>query len=100
MAPDMLFRTFQQYSCNYKLFSPIRARFIFPNVETVATEKISTYTALYARTGLNDDDEFVIASSHGVALSDVILAQMIYDKAKELGVGEYLPLLREGDIIR
>ena len=50
--------------------------------------------------GRLSDDEFVIASSHGVALSDVILAQMIYDRAKDLGIGEFLPLLREGDIIR
>ncbi len=50
--------------------------------------------------GRLDDDEFVIASSHGVALSDVMLAQMIYDKAQELNVGVLLPLLREGDIIR
>ena len=50
--------------------------------------------------GRLNDEEFVIASSHGVALSDVILAQMIYDKAQELQVGVLLPLLREGDIIR
>lgn len=50
--------------------------------------------------GRLNDEEFVIASSHGVALSDVILAQMIYDKAQELEVGVVLPLLREGDIIR
>ena len=50
--------------------------------------------------GRLNDDEFVIASSHGVALSDVILAQMIYDKATERGVGEFLTILRQGDIIR
>lgn len=50
--------------------------------------------------GRLNDDEFVIASSHGVALSDVMLAQMIYDKAVELNVGVILPLLREGDIIQ
>lgn len=50
--------------------------------------------------GRLNDDEFVIASSHGVALSDVMLAQMIYDKAQEMNVGVVLPLLREGDIIR
>ena len=50
--------------------------------------------------GRLNDDEFVIASSHGVALSDVILAQMIYEKALELNAGVTLPLLREGDIIR
>ena len=50
--------------------------------------------------GRLNDDEFVIASSHGVALSDVVLAQMIYDRAQENHVGVVLPLLREGDIIR
>ena len=50
--------------------------------------------------GRLNDDEFVIASSHGVAISDVMLAQMIYDNAKEDGLGVELPLLREGDIIR
>ena len=50
--------------------------------------------------GRLSDDEFVIASSHGVALSDVMLAQMIYDEAEKLDVGTMLPLLREGDIIQ
>lgn len=50
--------------------------------------------------GRLNDDEFVIASSHGVALTDVILAQMIYDKAEARDTGIKLPLLRESDIIR
>ena len=65
-------------------------------------EKIYTLGEIINGTvpGRLSDDEFVIASSHGVALSDVILAQMIYDRAKDLGIGEFLPLLREGDINR
>lgn len=50
--------------------------------------------------GRINDEEFVISSSHGVALSDIVLAQMVYDKAKKCGAGVDLPLLRKGDIIR
>lgn len=50
--------------------------------------------------GRANDEEFVIASSHGIALSDVAVAQMIYDKAVEQNVGVILPLMEEADIIR
>ncbi len=50
--------------------------------------------------GRADDDEFVIASSHGIALSDVILAQEIYDRAMAIHAGTMLPLMQEADIVR
>lgn len=50
--------------------------------------------------GRENDEEFVIASSHGIALSDIAVAQMIYDKAIEQNVGVILPLMEEVDIIR
>ena len=49
--------------------------------------------------GRANEDEFVIASSHGIALSDIAVAQMLYDKATEKNVGTVLPLMQEADII-
>lgn len=50
--------------------------------------------------GRADEDEFVITSSHGIALSDVAVGQMILEKAQAKGVGTILPLLEEAEIIR
>ena len=50
--------------------------------------------------GRADESEFVITSSHGVALSDVAVGAMILERAEAQGVGEILTLMEEGDIIR
>lgn len=50
--------------------------------------------------GRASEEEFVIASSHGIALSDVAVAQMIYEKAEQQNVGTIFPLMEEEDIIR
>jgi len=50
--------------------------------------------------GRASEEEFVITSSHGIAISDVAVAQMIYHKAIEQNIGTVLPLMEEGDIIR
>ncbi len=50
--------------------------------------------------GRGSEEEFVIASSHGIALSDVAVAQMIYEKAEQQNVGTIVPLMEEEDIIR
>jgi ornithine cyclodeaminase/alanine dehydrogenase len=50
--------------------------------------------------GRANEEEFVIASSHGIALSDIALAQVIYDKATEQKVGTVLPLMETDEIIR
>lgn len=50
--------------------------------------------------GRANEDEFVITSSHGISLSDVAVAQLIYDLAEERNVGTVLPLMEEADIIR
>jgi ornithine cyclodeaminase/alanine dehydrogenase-like protein (mu-crystallin family) len=50
--------------------------------------------------GRASEDEFVITSSHGIALSDVALGQMILEKAEKQGVGTMLTLMEEADIIR
>ena len=50
--------------------------------------------------GRADESEFVIASSHGVALSDVAVGQMVLEKARKAGVGTLLTLMEESDIIR
>ena len=44
--------------------------------------------------------EFVITSSHGIALSDVAVGKMILDKAEAQGVGTMLTLMEENDILR
>ncbi len=50
--------------------------------------------------GRADENEFVITSSHGVALSDVAVGQMILEKAEKAGVGTMLTLMEEVDILR
>ena len=50
--------------------------------------------------GRESEDEFVITSSHGIALSDVAVAEMILRKADEKGVGQILTLMEEEDILR
>lgn len=50
--------------------------------------------------GRADEDEFVITSCHGIALSDVAVAEMILEKADEKGVGQVLTLMEEEDILR
>ena len=50
--------------------------------------------------GRANEEEFVITSSHGIALSDVAVGQMILEKAEAAGVGTMLPLMKEIDIIR
>lgn len=50
--------------------------------------------------GRASEDEFVIASSHGIALSDVAVGKMILEKAEAQGVGTMLTLMEENDIIR
>lgn len=50
--------------------------------------------------GRANEDEFVIASSHGIALSDVAVGKMILEKAEAQGVGTMLTLMEENDIIR
>ncbi len=50
--------------------------------------------------GRESEDEFVITSSHGIALSDVAVAEMILQKADENGAGQILTLMEEEDILR
>ena len=50
--------------------------------------------------GRANDDEFVIVSSHGIAISDVVVGEMVLAKAEERGVGVMLPLMEEMDILR
>ena len=52
------------------------------------------------RCGRANEDEFVITSSHGIALSDVALGKMILDRAEAQGIGTVLTLMEESDIIR
>ena len=52
------------------------------------------------RCGRSSEDEFVITSSHGIALSDVALGKMILDRAEAQGIGTVLTLMEESDIIR
>lgn len=50
--------------------------------------------------GRASEDEFVITSSHGIALSDVAVASMVLRIADEKGVGQILTLMEEEDILR
>lgn len=50
--------------------------------------------------GRASEDEFVITSSHGIALSDVAVASMVLRVADEKGVGQILTLMEEEDILR
>ena len=50
--------------------------------------------------GRLSEEEFVIASSHGIAISDVAVADMILHCAEEKNIGTILPLMKETDILR
>ena len=50
--------------------------------------------------GRANEEEFVISSSHGIALSDVALGHLILQKAERENVGVILPLMRQVDILR
>ena len=50
--------------------------------------------------GRTSEDEFVITSSHGIALSDVAVGQLILRKAQKQGIGTMLTLMAESDILR
>ena len=50
--------------------------------------------------GRASEDEFVITSSHGIALSDVAVASMVLRIADGKGVGQILTLMEEEDILR
>lgn len=50
--------------------------------------------------GRANEEEFVISSSHGVALSDVALGKLILERAEAAGVGIVLPLMENSDILR
>ena len=50
--------------------------------------------------GRANEEEFVISSSHGIALSDVAVGQMLLDRAAEKNIGTMLPLMKEIDIVR
>jgi ornithine cyclodeaminase/alanine dehydrogenase-like protein (mu-crystallin family) len=50
--------------------------------------------------GRANEDEFVIASSHGIAISDVAVGDMILKTAEKKNIGTMLPLFEENDILR
>ena len=50
--------------------------------------------------GRANEEEFVISSSHGVALSDVALGRLILEKAEAMGAGIMLPLMENNDMLR
>ena len=50
--------------------------------------------------GRANEEEFVITSSHGIALSDVAVGKMILEKAEAQNVGTMLSLMEETDILR
>ena len=50
--------------------------------------------------GRANEEEFVTTSSHGIALSDVAVADIVLKKAEEKGVGQILTLMEEEDILR
>lgn len=49
--------------------------------------------------GRANDDEFVITSSHGIAISDVAVGNLILEYAEKDCVGTVLPFMREADIM-
>ena len=49
--------------------------------------------------GRANEEEFVITSCHGIALSDVAVGDLILQKAKESNAGITLPFMREMDIL-
>lgn len=50
--------------------------------------------------GRANEEEFVITSSHGIALSDVAVGKMILERAEAQNVGTMLSLMEETDILR
>ena len=50
--------------------------------------------------GRANEEEFVIASSHGICISDVAIGHMLLKKAEERGVGTMLTLMEEDDILQ
>lgn len=50
--------------------------------------------------GRANEEEFVISSSHGVALSDVALGKLILERAEAAGAGIVLPLMENSDMMR
>lgn len=50
--------------------------------------------------GRANEEEFVIASSHGIAISDVAVGEMILKNAEKKNIGTMLPLFEESDILR
>lgn len=50
--------------------------------------------------GRANEEEFVIASSHGVSITDVALGDFILKKAEKKNVGTMLTLMEENDILR
>lgn len=49
--------------------------------------------------GRANEEEFVISSSHGIAISDVALGNLILEYAEKKNVGATLPFMKEADII-
>lgn len=49
--------------------------------------------------GRANEEEFVISSSHGVALSDVALGKLILERAERQNVGRMLPLMEGNDML-
>jgi len=50
--------------------------------------------------GRANEDEFVITSSHGIAISDVAVGDMILRMAESRNIGTMLSLMQEEDILR
>ncbi len=50
--------------------------------------------------GRASEDEFVIASSHGICISDVAVGHLFLKRAEERGIGTMLTLMEENDILR
>ena len=50
--------------------------------------------------GRANEEEFVISSSHGIAISDVALGRLILEKAEEQNAGILLSLMEDDDILR
>jgi ornithine cyclodeaminase/alanine dehydrogenase len=50
--------------------------------------------------GRASEEEFVITSSHGIAISDVAVGEMILKKAEVRNIGTMLSLMQEADILR
>lgn len=50
--------------------------------------------------GRSSEEEFVIASSHGISISDVAVGNLVLQTAAEKGIGTVLTLMEEEDILR